>query len=145
MTGAETLENEGRALLAAGQPEHAEQRARQALSGGSGTVSCWHLLAVALRAQGRIDEARQVYELLVDKLPGNLTFRFELAEMLLTLGDFERGWREYHHRYGMPHTVQLERRVQRPRWDGRAIPGKTLLIHDEQGYGDTFQFLRMVA
>ncbi|MBK3844343.1 glycosyltransferase family 9 protein, partial [Paraburkholderia aspalathi] len=24
------------------------------------------------------------------------------------------------------------------------IPGKTLLIHDEQGFGDTFQFMRMV-
>ncbi|CAO3425880.1 tetratricopeptide repeat protein [Azospirillum doebereinerae] len=145
MTGVQALEDEGRALLAAGKPEEAEQRARQALAGGSGGVNCWHLLAVALRQQGLFEECRQIYELLVDKLPGNLTLRFELAETLLLMGEFERGWREYHHRYGMPHTVQLERRVQRPRWDGRPIPGKTLLIHDEQGYGDTFQFLRMVA
>lgn len=145
MTGAGDPEAEGRALYAAGQPESAEQRARQALAANSGSASGWHLLAVALRAQGRIDEARPIYEMLVDKLPGNLTFRFELAETLLTLGDFDRGWREYHHRYGMPHTVQLERKVRRPRWDGRPMPGRTLLIHDEQGYGDTFQFLRMVA
>ena len=145
MTALQTLEEEGRALLAAGKPEEAEQCARQAMAGGSGTVGCWHLLAIALRTQGRIDECRQIYELLVDKLPGNLNLRFELAEILLLMGEFERGWREYHHRYGMPHTAQLERRVQRPRWDGRPIPGKTMLIHDEQGYGDTFQFLRMVA
>jgi hypothetical protein len=44
----------------------------------------------------------------------------------------------------MPHTTRIERKVQRPRWDGQPIPGKTLLIHDEQGFGDTFQFLRMV-
>jgi hypothetical protein len=145
MNAMQSLEEEGRTLLAAGKPEEAEQCARQALAGGSGTVGSWHLLAVALRTQGRIDECRQVYELLIDKLPGNLNLRFELAEILLLMGEFERGWREYHHRYGMPHTAQLERRVQRPRWDGRPIPGKTLLIHDEQGYGDTFQFLRMVA
>lgn len=83
--------------------------------------------------------------MLVDRLPGNPTFRFELAETLLVLGHFERGWREYHHRYGMPHTAKLERKVQKPRWDdGRPIPGRTLLIHDEQGYGDTFPFMRMV-
>lgn len=138
------LEEEGRRLLAAGEVEEAERRVRQALADGVGTVSCWRLLAATLHRQGRIAECREVYELLVGKFPGNLSFRFELAEMLLLLGDFERGWREYHHRYGMPHTAALERRVQRPRWDGRAIPGKTLLIHDEQGYGDTFQFLRML-
>ncbi|MDF2902220.1 MAG: glycosyl transferase family 8, partial [Phenylobacterium sp.] len=131
-------------LLVAGQAEEAEQRLRQALADGAGTVSCWRLLAAALHNQGRIAECREVYELLVGKFPGNLSFRFELAEMLLLLGDFERGWREYHYRYGMPHTAALERRVQRPRWDGRPIPDKTLLIHDEQGYGDTFQFLRML-
>ncbi|WP_376968024.1 tetratricopeptide repeat-containing glycosyltransferase family protein (plasmid) [Azospirillum sp. A26] len=145
MTNPRALEEEGRALLAAGKPEEAERCARQALAEGGGSANGWHLLAVALRTQGHLDECRRIYELLVDKLPGNLSLRFELAETLLLMGEFERGWREYHHRYGMPHTAQLERRVQRPRWDGRPIPGKTLLIHDEQGYGDTFQFLRMVA
>ncbi|WP_372396041.1 tetratricopeptide repeat protein [Azospirillum sp. HJ39] len=144
-SGPEALETEGRALLAAGHMEQAERRAREALAAGAMSVSCWHMLVIAVRAQGRIEEARQIYEMLVERFPGNLSLRFELSETLLLLGDFERGWREYHHRYGMPHTTQLERRVQRPRWDGRPIPGKTLLIHDEQGYGDTFQFLRMVA
>ena len=140
----EALEAEGRALLATGHLEQAEQRARKILASGTGPLSVWHLLVVAVRDQGRIDEARQLYELLVERFPGNLSFRFELSESLLLLGDFERGWREYHHRYGMPHTVKFERKVQRPRWDGRPIPGRTLLIHDEQGYGDTFQFMRMV-
>ncbi len=144
-----TAEAEVQALLAAGQPEQAEARARQAITAagaaGAVTAACWQGLAVALRVQGRIEEALQVYDWLVDTLPGNLTFRFERGELLLLLGDFERGWRDYHHRYGMPHTVQLQRRVQRPRWDGRPLPGQTLLIHDEQGFGDTFQFMRMVA
>src|SRR5260221_9007632 len=82
--------------------------------------------------------------MLVATVPGDLTARFNLAETLLLLGDFERGWREYRYRYSMPHTMMIERKVQTPRWDGRSVPGKTLLIHDEQGYGDTFQFIRMV-
>ncbi|MCG5244098.1 glycosyl transferase family 8 [Azospirillum doebereinerae] len=145
MTDVTALEAEGNALLAAGHPEQAEQRARRLLASGSMTVTSFHLLALSVRAQGRIEECRDILGQMVERLPGNLTLRFELAETLLMLGDFERGWREYHHRYGMPHTASLERKVQKPRWDGRPIPGKTLLIHDEQGYGDTFQFLRMVS
>jgi hypothetical protein len=82
--------------------------------------------------------------LLVQAVPGDLSGRFDLAETALLLGDFERGWREYHWRYSLPHTARTERKVQRPRWDGRRIEGKTLLIHDEQGFGDTIQFMRMV-
>jgi len=83
--------------------------------------------------------------MLVETVPGNLAGRFNLAETLLLLGEFGRGWREYHWRYSMPHTTRTERKIQRPRWDGRTIPGRTLLIHDEQGFGDSFQFLRLVS
>jgi len=31
-----------------------------------------------------------------------------------------------------------------PRWDGQPIPGKTLLVHTEQGYGDSIQFVRFL-
>jgi hypothetical protein len=83
--------------------------------------------------------------MLVENMPGNLSMRFDLAETLLLLGEFERGWREYHYRYSLPHTAHIDRKVQRPSWSGQLLSGKTLLIHDEQGYGDTFQFLRMAA
>lgn len=62
----------------------------------------------------------------------------------LLQGEFTRGWREYRFRYKLQHTLMLERHIPRPRWEGQPIKGKTLLIHDEQGYGDTFQFLRLV-
>jgi hypothetical protein len=39
----------------------------------------------------------------------------------------------------------LDRKVQKPRWEGEPLAGKTLLIFDEQGFGDTFQFLRLVS
>lgn len=134
-----------RALLAAGRGAEAEALLRPHLAAGSGPVPLWAMMAQALRVQGRVAEARPILEMLVDALPGHVSTRFDLAETLLLLGEFDRGWREYSHRYSLSHTTRIERKVQRPRWDGRPIPGKTLLIHDEQGYGDTFQFMRMVA
>lgn len=132
-------------LLAAGRGAEVEAMIRPFLAGGAGPVGLWVLLATALRVQGRVAEARPIQEMLVDALPGQLSARFDLSETLLLLGEFDRGWREYRYRYSLAHTTQIERKVQRPRWDGRPIPGQTLLIHDEQGYGDTFQFMRMVA
>ncbi|GAB2914846.1 tetratricopeptide repeat protein [Paraburkholderia jirisanensis] len=124
--------------------EEAEAILRPYLASGSGPLVLWKLLAAALRPQGRIAETRAIQEMLVASAPGDFPARFDLAETLLLLGEFERGWREYRYRYSLAHTAGIERKVQLPRWDGRAMPGKTLLIHDEQGYGDTFQFMRLV-
>ncbi|EIZ77181.1 hypothetical protein WSK_4248 [Novosphingobium sp. Rr 2-17] len=139
------LESQAQAMLAAGRGAEVEAMLAPLLANGSGPISLWAMLAQAFRVQGRVVEARPIQEMLVDSLPGHLPTRFDLSETLLLLGDFERGWREYGYRYSLAHTARIERKVQRPRWDGRPIPGQTLLIHDEQGYGDTFQFLRMVA
>jgi hypothetical protein len=139
------IELQTRPMLVEGRGAEVEALLRPLLATGTGPVVLWALLAQALRQQGRAAEARPIQEMLVDQLPGHLPTRFDLAETLLLLGDFDRGWREYSHRYNLAHTSRIERKVQRPRWDGRAIPGQTLLIHDEQGYGDTFQFMRMVA
>ena len=122
----------------------AEALIRPLVASGTAPLVVWRLLAPLLRRQGRIAETRQIQEMLVRCEPGNLGTRFELAETLLLQGEFTRGWREYRYRYSMAHTAPIERKVQRPRWDGERIEGKTLLIHDEQGFGDTFQFLRMV-
>ncbi|TDV02434.1 glycosyltransferase family 9 protein [Paraburkholderia caballeronis] len=139
------IEQRGRALLAAGRLEDAEALVRPYLASGSGPLVLWRVLADAIRPQGRFAETQAIQQMLVACAPGDLTARFNLAETLLLRGDFQRGWREYRYRYGMAHTKNLERKVQRPRWNGQPIPGKTLLIHDEQGYGDTFQFMRMVS
>lgn len=138
-------ERAARQALAAGDATRAEALARALLgAANTGTPAVWGLLAQALRRQLRMAEARQIQEMLVEAFPGNLDLRFDLAETLLQLGEFERGWREYAHRYSLLHTAPLERKVQAPRWDGRPMPGQTLLIHDEQGFGDTFQFLRLL-
>jgi hypothetical protein len=139
-----TLLEQAKQLLKQDQPEETATLLRAALTGG-GPPMLWRLLALALRQQGRLSETLEIQRQVVDATPGDLDARFDLAETLLLLGDFDRGWREYRFRYRLTHTRQYERKVQPPRWEGRAMSGGTLLIHDEQGYGDTLQFMRLVA
>jgi hypothetical protein len=56
------------------------------------------------------------------------------------LGRFQAAWPGWEERFraGAVH----DRGLAKPRWRGEALAGRTLLIHAEQGLGDTIQFCR---
>jgi hypothetical protein len=67
---------------------------------------------------------------------------FERAFVHLTYGELQEGWRAYESRFTPPNTVAPNLQVPQPFWDGAPFPGRTLLLHYEQGFGDTLQFIR---
>ena len=60
----------------------------------------------------------------------------------LRLGDMPEGWDQYEARLQLPGLVVPERNFPQPRWQGQAFIGQTLLLHFEQGLGDTLMFVR---
>ncbi|MGE8666346.1 MAG: tetratricopeptide repeat protein [Achromobacter mucicolens] len=140
----EDLARHVRDLLTERQNAEAERLLRENMDPRGAPAVLWRLLGLAVKFQGRVQEAADIQTMLATAMPGNLSARFDLAETLLLQGDFERGWTEYRWRYSLSHTAAMDRKVQRPRWDGSRISGQTLLIHDEQGYGDTLQFMRLI-
>lgn len=69
---------------------------------------------------------------------------FERALWALLYGEFPQGWADYEWRLEIPGRV-LKREAPRPTspiWTGESFAGKTLLVHWEQGFGDTLMFLR---
>src|SRR5690606_25471752 len=67
---------------------------------------------------------------------------WSLAYTLLLMGKYAQAWPHFEHRH-----AALGLRTASPhkaRWNGRAVAGSTLLILDEQGLGDTLQFLRFL-
>lgn len=54
----------------------------------------------------------------------------------LLLGEFERCWRECLYRYCLAHMNSVQRKCSARAGTASAFPGKTLLIDDEQGFGD---------
>lgn len=62
--------------------------------------------------------------------------------ILLRNGDFENGWAEYEHRLKAPAFPLTP--LPQPAWDGRPLEGKTILVREDQGYGDAIQFCRFL-
>jgi hypothetical protein len=60
---------------------------------------------------------------------------------LLAKGGMAAGWREYEWRWETPLMAPARRNFPQLPWDGAPL-AKTLLIHAEQGFGDTLQFCR---
>jgi tetratricopeptide (TPR) repeat protein len=62
---------------------------------------------------------------------------------LLLTGDFTKGWSLYEWRWKVDKLKLLNRTFSQPLWLGNEnILGKTILLHAEQGLGDTIQFCR---
>ena len=60
----------------------------------------------------------------------------------LSRGDFEAGWRGYEWRWRRAGAAPRD--FAQPQWRGEDLDGKTILLHAEQGFGDTIQFARYI-
>jgi hypothetical protein len=67
---------------------------------------------------------------------------YEHSHLHLLFGEIREGWAGYEARLDIPGRIRPERNFPQPRWCGEPFQGRTLLVHYEQGLGDTLMFLR---
>ena len=94
---------------------------------------------------GHMEEAMKAHERAVECDPASAGARYNLALTQLRLGHWERGWAGYEARWGFREVHRRPRRFAQPRWDGEELHGARVLLHAEQGLGDTIQFCRYAA
>lgn len=122
----------------------------QALSIDPKMASAWGNLANALRdlgdAQGSLECYNMAMQLAADGTQVSAEARYNICYPLLSSGRWTEGWAAYEQRFNV--TVFKSAYVMRhrqPLWDGEAdLNGKRLLLHAEQGFGDTLMCLRFV-
>jgi tetratricopeptide (TPR) repeat protein len=102
-------------------------------------AAAWFELGMAYRDLGRWPEAVAPHAEAVRLCPDDADMRSCYAYALLANGDFASGWPEFQWRVRKPGNVRL----REPEWDGTATD-KTVIIHAEQGVGDTLQFCRFI-
>ncbi len=123
------------------QLDEAEACYRQALSLLPDNVIVLNNLGVVLNAQGRLEDAIAIYRHLLQVDSSYPEGHWNLSVALLAAGYYLEGWQEYEWRFRKTNPV-LMRDFQQPVWDGSDMYGKTILLHAEQGFGDTIQFAR---
>ncbi len=99
-------------------------------------------LANIAMAAGRVRHALGEYRHILTTVPDFADAHRNVAMSELMLGNFEEGFREYEWR--LRQEAGRERNWRAPLWDGTPIAGRTILLHAEQGLGDTIQFVRFV-
>ncbi|QDH24660.1 hypothetical protein D5366_04825 [Neokomagataea tanensis] len=96
----------------------------------------------ALQCLNRSYDALEYYDRALEIDPGHAALRFGRATALLKSGNYSAGWREYEWRWLDCQTLRTD--IDVPVWEGEDLYGKTILIHHEQGYGDSLQFFRLL-
>jgi tetratricopeptide (TPR) repeat protein len=139
----EAVNMEGILLHKEGRYEEAVECFRRAKSLGSrgAPSNCGN----SLLDMGRIKEALEAHQNAVELDPLNHGARYNLALTRLRLGDWERGWPDYEARWQFREVHRSPRTFAVPRWQGELLEGRRILLHAEQGLGDTIQFCRYAA
>jgi tetratricopeptide (TPR) repeat protein len=103
--------------------------------------------ASALGEIGRFEEAIADYEACLALDPGRTEAVVAIGSAYLAMGDYDRGWERYEARLRLQGRKRVAPTVAfaQPAWNGAdPLSGKTILLHSEQGLGDTLQFCRYV-
>jgi tetratricopeptide (TPR) repeat protein len=134
----------GNVLRESGRFHEAEPCYRTALDHDPASPEALNNLGTLLFDLGRPDEAIQSLRTAVSQRPDYADAHFNLAVSLLLDGQLDEGWREYEWRWKQAKKKLHLRDYSQPLWNGEDIGDRVLLLHAEQGLGDTLQFCRFV-
>jgi hypothetical protein len=132
----------GNALFREGRLEEAEAMIRRAVHLDPTRAEAFNDLAATLFAMGRENEAVTFIRRSLDLAPDLAEAQETDAIWLLRYGRFREGWRKYEARMRTHANQHLWREMPQPRWQGEPLNGRRILLHSEQGLGDTIQFVR---
>lgn len=134
--------NCGQILGAMNRHEQEIEAYQQAVRLKPDFVEAFINMGVALRDCKEFTAAAEAFKQALRLNPDHPGARTNRAQTNLMLGNYEHGWREYEWRW---QDGKQRHDVPGPGWNGKvSLKGKRLLVHAEQGLGDTVQFVRYI-
>jgi tetratricopeptide (TPR) repeat protein len=138
-----TCNNIGDALLWLGRDDESLPWFDKALALKPDFVEVLLNKGFALFGMHRFKEASGTYRRLLAVDPANAKAAWQLAHLKLLAGDYESGWTEREARWRSADFSPDYPKFSQARWLGQdSIEGKTILVHVDEGLGDTLQFAR---
>jgi len=100
-------------------------------------------LGNCLKELGRCEDAIKNYQKAIQIKPDYAQAHWNLSHAFLLSGDLKSGWEGYQWRRNPElEILTYPHHHDKPQWDGSAFAGKRILVHCEQGLGDSLQFAR---
>jgi len=141
----EAHNNLGIALKENGQFDEAIAAYQQCIALNPNYPDAHNNLGNALMLQkGDWTDAELAYGQAIALKPDYAEAHHNLAQLLLLKGDYAQGWREYEWRWKCKGFSLNRRAFEQPYWDGSDLNGRTILVYDDQGFGDVIQCVRFV-
>jgi len=106
------------------------------------SVQAYNRLGFSYGNLNQLNEAIKCYDRAVSLEPNFAQAHFNLGMTLLQAGEFRRGFSECEWRWQTEDFQSFD--CPHPPWNGENIADKTLLVHTEQGAGDSIQFIRFL-
>lgn len=131
----------GVALTKLGRLDEAIENIKRAVELDSNYVEAYNNLGDAFKQSGQIDRALQYCEKAIDIFPEFVPARWNRSILWFLKGRFSEAWQEYEWRWKRPQTP-VRKIDAGERWEGQPFQDKTLFVYEEQGMGDTIQFIR---
>jgi len=107
------------------------------------TATAWTDLGSCQFRRGDVRSAEASHRQALRCDPHHAASHANLGLVLLYRGEYRIGFEEYEWRLKLGTFFRIVG-FRAPRWTGEPLHGKTILLHAEQGYGDTLQFLRYI-
>lgn len=121
----------------------AAQFHQQALANQPNYIDALVSLGKARLEQGNLPEAMTCFQQALSLDPHHAIAHHNYAILLLMQGDYLQGFEEFEWRFKTADFPPCP--FKQPLWDGSPLQGRTLLLHAEQGLGDTIQLIRYAA
>jgi len=141
---ANTVNNIGSCLQWLGREEEALVWFDRALERQPHSIDILNNKAVTFGQSQRFEEAFAFYDCIRARQLNNATTDWNLALMQMLLGDLEAGWAGREARWTIPDPSPYPKFSQKMWLGQESIEGKTILVHLDEGLGDTIQFIRYV-
>jgi hypothetical protein len=132
----------GNALKDCGRVEEAVAAQRRAAAAIPDNITILSNLGIAYREAKRLGESVAVFDRAIALAPDQPALRWDRAQALLHLGQYERAWPDYEARLTMPGAPGKP--PPPPEWQGERLEGKTILLVSEQGFGDSILAARYI-
>lgn len=140
---ADAYYNRGVALNALGHLTAAIASYDQAIAIRPAYAEVYINRGVALKSLGQFDAAIASYDKALSLKPNNTEGHWNKSILNLLRGNFFQGWEDYEWRWKRDLSLPKNNGLSQSLWLGKeSLKDKVILLHSEQGLGDTLQFCR---